>query len=274
VARDSRQDATGGGVAAIATPAPALLIPPLLDAVREAGRAIMRHYRPGVAQSEKADGSPVTAADHASEKIIVAALHAMDAAIPVVAEESFAAGHVPDVAGKRFWLVDPLDGTKEFLKANGEFSVNVGLVENRRPILGVVYAPVTGEMFWCAGGKAFAQRGDGPTREIRARTAPADGLVVAISRSHDKRADVEAFLASIKVKVAEFRVTGSAIKLARVAAGEADIYPRLGPTMEWDSCGGHAIVLAAGGTVTTMDGKPLLYEKPGFLNPSYVARGR
>ncbi len=250
------------------------MIPPLLGAVREAGRAILQHYKPDVAKTDKADGSPVTAADHASERIILRALGAIDSTIPVVAEESFEAGHVPDVAGKRFWLVDPLDGTKEFLKANGEFSINVGLVENRRPILGVVYAPVQQEMFWCADGKAFAQDGDGPEREIRVRTAPSSGLIVAASRSHDSRADVEAFLAGIGVKAAEFRITGSAIKFARVAAGEADIYPRLGPTMEWDSCGGHALVLAAGGTVTTLDGKPLLYEKPGFRNPGYIARGR
>lgn len=274
MARDPRQDATGGGVGTIAPTAPQLLIPPLLEAVREAGRAILRHYRPDVAKSDKADGSPVTAADHASEEIIVRALGAIDSAIPVVAEEAFAAGRVPDVAGRRFWLVDPLDGTKEFLKANGEFSVNVGLVENRRPILGVVYAPVKREMFWCDGGKAFARTGDGPEREIRVRTAPPGGMVVAASRSHDSRAEVDAFLAGIGVKAAGYLITGSAIKFARVATGEADIYPRLGPTMEWDSCGGHAIVLAAGGTVATLDGKPLLYEKPGFRNPSYIARGR
>ncbi|MGQ0675616.1 MAG: 3'(2'),5'-bisphosphate nucleotidase CysQ [Rhodospirillales bacterium] len=272
MARDPRAGAPGGGVGTIAPPPPALLPPPLLNAVRAAGRAIMRHYRPGVAKTYKPDGSPVTAADHAAEAIILDALRAIDETIPVVAEESFAAGRVPDVTGKRFWLVDPLDGTKEFLKANGEFSVNVGLVEDRRPVLGVVHAPASGEMFWCVGGKAYARKGDGPEREIRARAAPAGGLVVAASRSHDNRANLDAFLAGMKV--AEIRVSGSAIKFCRVAAGEADLYPRLGPTMEWDSCAGHAIVLAAGGSVATLDGAPLVYAKPGFLNPGYVARGR
>jgi 3'(2'), 5'-bisphosphate nucleotidase len=279
VARDPRQARPGGGVAQIAhSPStgrpPAELIPPLLEAVRAAGRAILRHYRPGVEKSDKADGSPVTAADHAAEKVIVEALAALDPGCPVVAEEAFAGGRAPDLAGGRFWLVDPLDGTKEFLKANGEFTVNVGLVEDRLPILGVVYAPATGEMFWGAGGKAFTQAGEGAPREIRVRSAPASGLVVAASRSHDTRAEVEEYLRRIGVKVAEYRITGSAIKLARVAAGEADIHPRLGPTMEWDSCGGHAIVLAAGGRVETLDGGKLLYGKPGFLNPPYVARGR
>jgi 3'(2'), 5'-bisphosphate nucleotidase len=227
-----------------------------------------------VEKSDKADGSPVTAADHAAEKVIVEALARLDPGCPVVAEEAFARGRAPDLAGGRFWLVDPLDGTKEFLKANGEFTVNVGLVEDRLPILGVVYAPATGEMFWGAGGKAFTQTGEGGPREIRARSAPASGLVVAASRSHDTRAEVEEYLRRIGVKVAEYRITGSAIKLARVAAGEADIHPRLGPTMEWDSCGGHAIVLAAGGRVETLDGGKLVYGKPGFLNPPYVARGR
>jgi 3'(2'), 5'-bisphosphate nucleotidase len=240
--------------------------------VREAGRAIMRHYRPGVAKSDKADGSPVTAADHAAEAILLAALGAIDASIPVVAEEAFAAGRVPDISGGRFWLVDPLDGTKEFLKANGEFSINVGLVVARKPVLGAVYAPATGELFWAADGRAHTRMGDGPEREIHARAAPAAGLVVMASRSHNTREEIDKYLAGMKV--AEIRVSGSAIKLCRVAAGEADLYPRLGPTMEWDSCGGHAIVVAAGGRVETLDGGPLLYAKPGFLNPAYVARGR
>ncbi len=263
----------GGGVAAIdAASDLARLIPPLLEAARAAGTAILEHYHPGVARSDKADGSPVTAADHAAEAVILSALASLDPATPVLAEEQFAAGKAPKVSTGRFWLVDPLDGTKEFLKGNGEFSVNIGLVENRAPILGVLLAPASGEMFWGCGGRAFTRKGDGPERPIAARAAPKEGLTVAASRSHDSRDKLNAFLAG--KKIAAVKATGSAIKFCRVAAGEADLYPRLGPTMEWDSAAGHAILLAAGGSVATLDGGPLLYAKPGFLNPPYVARGR
>ena len=240
--------------------------------MREAGRAILKHYRADVARADKSDGSPVTAADHAAEAVILKTLAAVDPGTPVLAEEQVAAGNIPKVSTGRFWLVDPLDGTKEFLKGNGEFTVNLGLVENRAPILGIVHAPVSGEMFWGYDAKAFMRTGDGPARPIAARAPAKDGLVVMASRSHDKRADLDAFLKGRKV--AEIRITGSAIKFCRVAAGAADLYPRLGPTMEWDSAGGHAILLAAGGALATLDGGRLLYGKPGFLNPPYVARGR
>ncbi|MCC6472001.1 MAG: 3'(2'),5'-bisphosphate nucleotidase CysQ [Alphaproteobacteria bacterium] len=248
------------------------LATPLLAIAREAGRAILTHYHPEVTRSDKSDGSPVTAADHASEAIIVRALAKLDPGIPVVAEEEFAAGRVHDVGDGRFWLVDPLDGTKEFLKANGEFTVNIGLVENRRPILGVILAPVGDEIFWGAEGRAFAQKGSGPARPIAARKAPPEGLVVLASRSHSNRDDLKQFLAD--KKVSEIRIGGSAIKFCRVAAGEGDLYPRLGPTMEWDTAAGQAILDAAGGSTTTLDGRPFLYAKPGFLNGKFIARGK
>jgi len=259
-------------VTAIALPAPDELIPSLLDVAREAGRAILGHYHPEVARADKADGSPVTAADHASEAIIVAALQAIDPGIPVVAEEAFAAGRVPgDVAG-RFWLVDPLDGTKEFLKANGEFCICIGLVEDRRPVLGLIHAPVGGESFWGHGDQAYRQAGDARPERIHARRKPASGLVVLASRSHGDRDDLKKFLAG--KNVAETRISGSAVKFCRLAQGVGDLYPRLGPTMEWDTAAGHAILDAAGGSVTMLDGSPLLYGKPGFLNTPFVARGR
>lgn len=262
----------GGGVAAIGASDLDRLVPPLLEAARAAGRTILKHYHPGVARSDKSDGSPVTAADHAAEAVILGALASLDPAAPVLAEEQFAAGKAPQVATGRFWLVDPLDGTKEFLKGNGEFSVNIGLVENRAPILGIVHAPTSDETFWGYDGNAFARKGDEPDRRISARVPPKDGLVAMASRSHNKRADLDDFLKGKNVK--DVRITGSAIKFCRVAAGEADLYPRLGPTMEWDSAAGHAILLAAGGSVATLDGGALLYGKPGFLNPPFVARGR
>ncbi len=251
---------------------PDALFPSLLAIARAAGKAILEHYHPEVTRGDKADGSPVTAADHAAEAIIVRALRALDATIPVVAEEEFAAGRVPEVADGRFWLVDPLDGTKEFLKANGEFTVNIGLVENRRPILGVIHAPATDEIFWGAENRAFGQEGSGPVRPIAARKAPAEGLVVLASRSHSNREDLKRFLAD--KNVAEIRISGSAIKFCRLAAGVGDLYPRLGPTMEWDTAAGQAILEAAGGGVTTIDGQPFRYAKAGFLNGHFVARGR
>jgi 3'(2'), 5'-bisphosphate nucleotidase len=247
-------------------------INPLLAIARDAGRAILAHYHPAVTRADKEDGSPVTAADHAAEAVILPALARLDPAIPIVAEEEFAAGRVPDVTAGKFWLVDPLDGTKEFLKANGEFTVNIGLVENRRPILGVILAPVSDEIFWGTQGRAFGQSAGGPARPISARAVPATGLVVLASRSHSNRDDLKQFLAD--KKVAEIRIGGSAIKFCRVAAGVADLYPRLGPTMEWDTAAGQAILDAAGGSTTTLDGKPFLYAKPGFLNTGFIARGR
>ncbi|MCC7046713.1 MAG: 3'(2'),5'-bisphosphate nucleotidase CysQ [Alphaproteobacteria bacterium] len=245
---------------------------PLLAIAREAAKAILRHYHPEVVRADKTDGSPVTAADHASEAIIVRALTGLDPKTPVVAEEEFAAGRVHQVGEGRFWLVDPLDGTKEFLKANGEFTVNIGLVEKRRPILGVILAPVGDEIFWGMAGRAFSQKGGGAVRPIAARKAPPEGLVVLASRSHSNRDDLKQYLAD--KKVAEIRIGGSAVKFCRVAAGEADLYPRLGPTMEWDTAAGQAILDAAGGSTTTMDGQPFLYAKPGFLNGHFIARGR
>ena len=249
----------------------AALVEPLLAAAREAGRAILRHYHPDVARRAKPDGSPVTAADHEAEAIILPTLAAFDRAVPIVAEEEFAAGRAPELLGRRFWLVDPLDGTKEFLRGNGEFTVNIALVEDRVPILGVVHVPVTDEMFWSDGHGAFLRTGDGAIKRLRVRAAPAEGLVVLSSRSH---ADGDALKAFLKGRrIAETRVSGSSVKFCRLAAGEADLYPRLGPTMEWDTAAGQAVLAAAGGSVSTLDGTPLRYAKPGFLNPSFVARG-
>ncbi len=250
----------------------AALFDPVVRIARAAGRAILEHYHPEVTRADKADGSPVTAADHASEAVIIPALTALTPDAPVVAEEAFAAGRVPDVGTGRHWLVDPLDGTKEFLKANGEFTVNIGLVENHVPILGVLLAPVSGEIFWGAGDTAYGQaREGGPVRRLKAREVPTDGAVVLASRSHSNSDALAKFLEG--TKVSEIRISGSAIKFCRVAEGVADLYPRLGPTMEWDTAAGQAILAAAGGSTRTMDGRPFRYGKPGFLNGHFLARG-
>jgi 3'(2'), 5'-bisphosphate nucleotidase len=255
----------------------ALLQPLIYTAVR-AGGAIMAVYATDFSVRDKADASPVTAADEAAEKIILAELAALAPDIPVVAEEAVAAGHVPVVA-ERFFLVDPLDGTREFISHRDEFTVNIALIDQGRPVLGVVFAPARHELFWgdVRAGKAGQLGGDPdgtmPSTgvAISARRAPADGLVAVASRSH-RTPETDAFLAQHPVK--EFRSIGSSLKFCVVASGEADVYPRVGTTMEWDTAAGHAVLAAAGGRVTTLEGEPFTYGKPGFRNGNFVAWGR
>jgi 3'(2'), 5'-bisphosphate nucleotidase len=237
---------------------------------RQAGAAIMEVYRTPFEVRAKADASPVTEADERAEALIVPALRAMAPGVPVVAEEAVAAGHVP-VIGRRFWLVDPLDGTKEFIGRNGEFTVNIALIEDGLPVQGVVYAPALDRLFeGRVGAGAWVEEG-GERRPIRCRSAPAEGLTVVASRSHGDAAALDAFLAGRRV--ASIVNAGSSLKLCLVAAAEADLYPRLGRTMEWDIAAGHAVLAAAGGAVSTLDGLPLRYGKPGFENPHFVAVG-
>ena len=243
-----------------------------------AGERILCIYETGCPVEEKADHSPVTIADREAEAIILPALARLLPGVPIVSEERMAAGDRP-VVGARFWLVDPLDGTKEFINRIGEFTVNIGLIEAGRPVLGVVHIPVAGETYASAGpGPAVRRSRSGAERPVAARTPGADGLVVLVSRFHRNERRLEAFLnertAASGETVKARKVAGSAIKLCLIAAGEADLYPRLGPTMEWDTAAGHAILLAAGGAVETLDGAPLGYGKPGFVNPDFVARGR
>jgi 3'(2'), 5'-bisphosphate nucleotidase len=255
----------------VSDPDLAALLEPVKQITREAGAVILEFYREGVAVEGKADGSPVTAADRAADDLIVARLQVLAPDIPVVSEESHAAGARPDVSGGRFWLVDPLDGTKEFVNRNGEFTVNIGLIDKGVPVLGVILVPVTGKLYWGAAGLgAGVENGAAPV-PIRARQAPADGLTVAASRSHRNPA-LESYLATVRMK--DQKVAGSSLKFCLIAEGEADLYPRTGPTSEWDTAAGHAIVLAAGGHVETMDGAPLAYGKPNFLNPEFVVRGQ
>jgi 3'(2'), 5'-bisphosphate nucleotidase len=250
----------------------------LIYSAQRAGGAIMSVRATGYAVRDKADASPVTVADEAAEKIILADLASLAPDIPVVAEESVAAGRVPQV-GRRFFLVDPLDGTKEFISGNDEFTVNIALIEEGEPVLGVVVAPARRELFWgdVRAGRAgyMDAEPDGTMPHtgtpLRARAVPASGLVAVASRSH-RSPDTDAFLA--KYPVSEFRSIGSSLKFCLVAAGQADIYPRLGPTMEWDTAAGHAVLAAAGGRVTTLEGAPFRYGKPGFRNGNFLAQGR
>ena len=231
----------------------------------------MAVYRSDFATRRKDDASPVTEADEQAEAHILAGLRKLAPQFPIVAEEEVAAGRIPEV-GRAFWLVDPLDGTKEFINHNDEFTVNIALVEDGAPTLGVVLAPALGRLFAgdvAAGGASVEdERG---RRSIRCRTVPADGLTVVASRSHGDATALDAFLAGRKV--ASIRGAGSSLKLCVIAAGEADLYPRLGRTMEWDIAAGHAVLAAAGGSVETLAGAPLRYGKAGFENPHFVARG-
>lgn len=245
-----------------------------LDAVgglaREAGAVIMAIYATDFAVRGKSDASPVTEADEAAERVILRGLAALAPDIPVVAEEEVAAGRVPQV-GRRFWLVDPLDGTKEFISRNGEFTVNIALVEDGQPVLGAVFAPALGRLFLGRVGVGAWVEDAAGRRAIACRRPPEAGLTVVASRSHGDAEALAGFLAGRRV--ADQRNAGSSLKLCLVAAGEADVYPRLGRTMEWDIAAGHAVLAAAGGRVETLAGAPLAYGKPGFDNPHFAAWG-
>ena len=248
------------------------ILPEIRRLAEAAGLETLRIYEGEADVTLKQDGSPVTAADAAAEAVILPALRALTPDIPVVSEEEAAAGLAPDSVGRRFWLVDPLDGTKEFIKRNGEFTVNIALIEDGVPVLGVVHVPVTGETYAAAGpGSATLSVAGGAPRPIAIRQRPAAGATIVASRSHGDESALEAFLGD--TIVAERRPAGSSVKFCLVARGDADLYPRLGPTMEWDTAAGHAVLLGAGGTVTTLDGAPLGYGKPQYRNPHFVAKG-
>lgn len=234
-----------------------------------AGHEILHVYHGDFEVRDKADASPVTDADERAEKLIIRSLAEIAADTPIIAEESVAAGHIPEIGDGPFFLVDPLDGTKEFVSRNGEFTVNIALIENARPVLGVVHLPVLGETYWTSGdGEAWRSRG-GERARIHCRS-PGDDLIAVASRSHNNK-ETDEYLARYPIK--ERISAGSSLKFCRIAEGVADIYPRIGRTMEWDIAAGHAVLAAAGGRVMTLDGIPLGYGKPGFENPPIVARG-
>lgn len=227
----------------------------------------------------KGDGSPVTAADAAAETLILEGLARAFPGIPVIAEEAVCAGQIPEVAD-RFFLVDPLDGTAEFIRRSGEFTVNIGLIEAGAPTVGVVLIPTTGEIY--AGDGNGARRGRSTEtgsvawEAIRAVSPPASGLRVIASR-RSLNPETEAFLT--RFNVAETIQVSSSLKLCRLAEGAADLYPRMAPTSAWDIAAGDAVLRAAGGMVRTLDGRPLVYgpdahgHDSGFLNPYFVASG-
>ncbi|MEO8500552.1 MAG: 3'(2'),5'-bisphosphate nucleotidase CysQ [Vicinamibacteria bacterium] len=242
----------------------------ILEISRAAGAAILEVYGGPIEVRGKADASPVTEADERAEALILDRLQALFPKIPVISEEAAAQGFLPSVRD-RFFLVDPLDGTREFIGRNGEFTVNIALIEEGVPTLGVVLAPALDRVFGgFSKGGAFVEEA-GRRRAIASRRPPPGGLTVVSSRSHGDREALEAFLAGRPV--ARSAYAGSSLKFCLVAAGEADLYPRLGRTMEWDTAAGHAVLAAAGGSVRDLSGSPLRYGKAGYENPHFVAEG-
>ena len=241
----------------------------LRDAALEAGKVIMEIYdSPDFGVETKADDSPVTKADLAADEVIRAALTEAFPEIPAVTEEA-AESHAAE-PGPIFFLVDPLDGTKEFVKRRGEFTVNIALIENGVPTRGVVFAPARGRLFITdAEGAAWEETG-GERTPLKVSAPDNAALRIVASKSH-RDAALEEYIG--RYQVADSVAAGSSLKFCLVAAGEADFYPRLGPTMEWDTAAGHAVLAAAGGRVTTIDGEDFLYGKPDFANPPFVAWG-
>ncbi len=240
------------------------------DLARRAGAVILAIRARGFETLKKADASPVTEADHAAEALILEGLRAAAPHIPVIAEEEMEAGH-RHAPGREYWLVDPLDGTREFAALRDEFTVNIGLVRDGVAVLGVVGVPAYGELFGgIVGGRAWKRTTSGE-RDIRVRRAPAAGLHVLASRAYAKDPRLVEFLQGRTVS--EVTNMGSALKIVRLAEGAGDLYPRLGRTMEWDTAGPQAVLEAAGGRLCGLDGAPLRYGKPGWENPHFVCTG-
>ena len=247
----------------------ARLLEDIAVAAREAGEAILEIVRRGYEVEHKHDSSPVTEADRAAEMIILAALAKAAPGVPVIAEEEVAAGRIP-AHGDTYFLVDPLDGTKEFVRGGEDYTVNIGLIERGSPLLGAVYAPATDTLHaGLVGAGAWVIDSEG-RRDIRTRE-PGEQLVAVASKSHFNQPTAD-YLAAAAGECGYLAI-GSSLKFCVVAEGRADIYPRLSPTSEWDTAAGHAVLLAAGGRVDGPDGAPLTYGKRAFINRGFVATG-
>ncbi|MEZ5902376.1 MAG: 3'(2'),5'-bisphosphate nucleotidase CysQ [Alphaproteobacteria bacterium] len=256
-------------------------LPALMNQVRrvavEAGNLTLDYFDESGFQGAdaKADGSPVTLADQKAEELIEKALKDITPELLIVGEEAASEGYRPDLSAEKFfWLVDPLDGTKEFISGSGDYTVNIALVRERKPVLGVVYAPVHGELYAaCGAGTAIKWMEDSDKeRPIYVRDVPNEGLTIVSSKSHGKGDKLDKFLEHYKIRKQIQR--GSSLKICSIAAGKADMYPRFGPTCEWDTAAAHAVLNAAGGFITDIHGRELTYggSDPMFLNPEFIAR--
>jgi 3'(2'), 5'-bisphosphate nucleotidase len=251
---------------------PKSLIKPVVALSVDAGRSILAVYETNFEVAHKADESPLTKADMASTQCILQGLRALTPDLPIITEEAGLAPFEVRRGWSRYWLIDPLDGTKEFVSRNGEFTVNIALIENGKPILGVVHVPVTGKTYiGCKGAGAEVQQHGGQTEALRVASASGNPVRVVGSRSH-RGASLDAFLAALDSY--EMHPMGSSLKFCVIAEGRADVYPRLGPTSEWDTAAAQAVVEQAGGQVLRLDGKPLNYNgKDDILNPHFLVAG-
>ena len=247
-------------------------VEPLVALARQAGDAILEVYATDFDVQAKDDDSPLTQADTASHRVIDAGLRALTPDIPVISEESGLPAFAERSQWDRYWLIDPLDGTKEFVKRNGEFTVNIALIEKHRPVLGIVHVPVQNKTYTgCEGAGSAVIVADGDPEPIQVAAASASPVRVVGSRSH-RGASLDAYLDAL----GEFEMLpmGSSLKFCVVAEGKADVYPRLGPTSEWDTAAAQAVVEQAGGAVVELDGEPLAYNaKSDILNPFFLVRG-
>jgi 3'(2'), 5'-bisphosphate nucleotidase len=243
----------------------------LADLAAEAAALILPLWNSGIEVTEKADKSPVTEADRQAETLILEGLARRFPGVPVISEEHASEFGTPDAIGPRFFLVDPLDGTKAFVRGDPHFTVNIALIDHGHPIAGAVAAPASGELWWTADG-VLKRRGDGPAEPVRPRVWPQGEALALISHTM-KTETADALAAQYGFHRRE--PMDSSIKFCRIAEGAADIYPRHGTTMEWDTAAGHAVLIAAGGRVTTPEGEPFVYGKAsdGFKNGWFVARG-
>ncbi|MBM10152.1 MAG: 3'(2'),5'-bisphosphate nucleotidase [Magnetovibrio sp.] len=241
----------------------------IVSIARRAGAEIMKIYQTDFEISTKEDTSPVTQADRVAEDLISRAIReGITSKYPIVGEEAVSDGLIPNISSTPFWLIDPLDGTKEFISRNGEFTVNIALIENAQPILGVIHVPVKNFTYLGFNMGSFLIKNNEPRKQILCRTQPSNGLTALVSRSH-LSSEVEIYLENYSI--AEKISAGSSLKFCIIAEGLADIYPRMGRTMEWDTAAGHAIIKFAGGSVKTLDGLDLTYGKADFENPNFIA---
>jgi 3'(2'), 5'-bisphosphate nucleotidase len=257
------------------TPLQPAVVAELIDIVRRAGAAIMKIYESDFAVEHKADESPLTQADLAAHHIIEAGLAKLDPDTPLLSEESKPPDYAVRKGWSRYWLVDPLDGTKEFINRNGEFTVNIALIEDNRPTFGVVGVPARGIVYTGDVLRGVTERiGPDGTKQLRGRAMEDDrGVVVVASRSHGGER-LESWLEALRTiyPAVDRTPVGSSLKLCILAEGEADLYPRLGPTSEWDIAAAHAVLAGAGGELWAVNGAPLEYNrKAEFLNPEFFA---
>ena len=246
------------------------ILPDVIKIADEASEKVLHIYQSDFKVNYKEDHSPITAADIASHDIIVKGLRQISRDIPVLSEEGAEIPWEERKKWRRFWLIDPIDGTKDFTQRTGEFTVNIAMIEDGEPVMGVVTAPALKEAFWGIKGECAHMR-DRTGRVHRIRVAePKDTLRVVASKNHlneETRAFIEALGSHETVQA------GSSLKFCRIAEGHADIYPRMGPTSEWDTAAAHAVLVAAGGKVQTPEGQPLVYGKENILNPNFIAAG-